>query len=306
MTTRLVSVLLPVFNGEKFLLEALNSILKQSYKNLEVIIINDGSTDDSEEIIARFSDSRIRYLKNEQNMGLIASLNRGLEECSGEFIARLDADDIMHPDRISKQVEYLLKYPDVGVVGSHWTYIDSLGKIIGEHKTYVGKIRCSLLSIITGENPVGHPAVTIRSSVLKDMSVKYGDFRDAEDLHLWFELLGKGVFFDNVPENLIYYRVHTNQVSNKRKETQAEMHIAILHWFYTEYTGRPVSLEEVRTYYSGLKKKRSEIQKSDLRKIFEFKQSLIHTFLQAFTLTASEKAYVHYYLLRCKLKEFIF
>ena len=107
MSKPLVSVLMAVYNGEKYLLEAIESILNQTYTNFEFLIINDGSTDSTEEIILSYSDQRIRYIKNEQNLKLIASLNKGLDLAKGKYIARMDADDISLPDRLEKQVNFL-------------------------------------------------------------------------------------------------------------------------------------------------------------------------------------------------------
>src|SRR5688572_2119038 len=104
-----VSVILPVYNGEKYLREAIESILCQTYEDFEFIIINDGSTDKSEEIILSYKDGRIVYSKNEFNKGLIYSLNKSIELASGELIARMDADDIAFPDRLQKQVDYFEK-----------------------------------------------------------------------------------------------------------------------------------------------------------------------------------------------------
>ena len=114
----LVTVLMAVYNGEKYLREAIESILDQTYTNFEFLIINDGSSDRTEEIILSYNDKRIRYIKNEQNLKLIASLNKGLDLAKGEFIARMDADDISLPERLEKQINFLEKHPEIGLLGS--------------------------------------------------------------------------------------------------------------------------------------------------------------------------------------------
>src|ERR1700681_1475187 len=128
--TPLVSVVLPVYNGERYLTQSINSILFQTYSNWELIIINDGSSDNTENLILNYPDKRIKYISNDGNKGIIYSLNKGLEKAKGEFIARLDADDVALPFRIEKQVEFLTENTDYAMCGSYFQTIDSNGKIL--------------------------------------------------------------------------------------------------------------------------------------------------------------------------------
>jgi glycosyltransferase involved in cell wall biosynthesis len=136
-----ISVVMSVYNGEKYLRQAIESILQQTYTDFEFIIIDDGSTDSSREIIQSYDDKRIRLVINEQNIGLTKSLNKGIRLAKGEFIARMDADDISLPQRFEKQVAYLDSHPEVGVLGTYANIIDHRGKIINniifptEHET---------------------------------------------------------------------------------------------------------------------------------------------------------------------------
>ena len=116
----LVSVLIPCYNCEKYVEEAVMSIIEQSYSNLEILVIDDGSTDNTGSILQELAqkDSRIRYIKNETNLKLIRTLNKGIDLCRGKYIARMDADDISLPTRIVKQVNFLEKHPDIGIVGT--------------------------------------------------------------------------------------------------------------------------------------------------------------------------------------------
>jgi glycosyltransferase involved in cell wall biosynthesis len=116
----LVSVILPVYNAERYVKKAIESILMQDYSNIELILINDCSTDNSEHEIFKFQDERIRYVKNEKNLGLIKTLNKALLLCQGEFIARMDADDIAIQSRIRKQLQFLLENKDFVLVGSNY------------------------------------------------------------------------------------------------------------------------------------------------------------------------------------------
>lgn len=116
MSTPLVSVILPAFNAEMFLRESISSILNQSLKNIELVIINDGSTDSTEDIIKSFSDNRIVYLKNTINLGIIKTLNKGIDNAKGKYIARMDADDISMPNRLKRQIEVLENDESIDIV----------------------------------------------------------------------------------------------------------------------------------------------------------------------------------------------
>ena len=119
-----LTVLMPVYNAEKYLKPALESILNQTYKDFEFLIIDDGSTDKSLEIIKSYNDSRIRLIGHEQNQKLIATLNEGIKLAQGEYIARMDADDISAPERLQKQMEFLEKHPATVVLGCDFQIID--------------------------------------------------------------------------------------------------------------------------------------------------------------------------------------
>ena len=129
----LISIILPVYNAEKYLYKALDSIVNQTYKNLEVICVNDGSTDKSEEIILNFKnkDSRIVYIKNEKNIGLIKTLNKAIDIANGKYIARMDADDISLPERLEKQYNFL-KSKDVDICDCNIKYINENNKNINK------------------------------------------------------------------------------------------------------------------------------------------------------------------------------
>src|SRR5688500_300589 len=122
-----ISVILPVYNGQLFLKAAIESILNQSYGNFELLIINDGSVDDTEKIIFGFNDLRIRYIRNERNLGLIATLNKGLDLAKGEYIARMDNDDISLPARLEKQLAYLEENKHVSVLATKLVIINEKG-----------------------------------------------------------------------------------------------------------------------------------------------------------------------------------
>ena len=215
MSTPLVSVILPIYNAELYVRESIQSVLNQSFSDFELIVINDGSTDSSEKVILEFLDERIKYVKNEANLKLIDTLNLGLKLAQGKYIARIDADDISFLDRFEKQISFLDKNPDYGIVGSFAECFGDTNEII----KYVEEdldIRCALLT----HNPFIHSTIMVRSLVLRENNLLYKkDQLHVEDYGLWIQMLAftKAKI---IPECLIKYRVHENQISTVYRELQ--------------------------------------------------------------------------------------
>jgi len=210
MKTPKVSVLMPVFNGEKYLKDAIESILNQSFSDFEFIIINDGSHDNSAAIIKSYSDKRIVFIENESNLGLIKTLNKGLDLAKGEYIARMDCDDRSVPNRIKEQVAFMESNKDVGACGSFYNIFVNNKKALADFPYDSEEIKCYLLF----NSPIPHPTVMIRSSVLKDNHVVYSsDYIHAEDYFLWSEIAKKSKLA-NVPKALLDYRLHPNQITS--------------------------------------------------------------------------------------------
>jgi glycosyltransferase involved in cell wall biosynthesis len=217
-----VTVLLPVYNGERYLHEAIESVLDQSFADFELLIVNDGSTDHSVEIIQSYSDPRIRLLHNEKNLGLIATLNKGLDLTRGEYIARMDCDDVSLPSRLEKQVNFMDSKPDVGVCG---TWLELIGEGSGQIWASPGDfetIRCTMIF----ECPIYHPTVIIRQSILKGHNLHYGNFPHAEDYELWVRLSGH-VQIANLQEVLLLHRNHSEQIGKLQRTAQNKSSAAI-------------------------------------------------------------------------------
>lgn len=196
-----ISVVMPVYNGEKYLKEALESILNQTFKDFELIVIDDGSTDKSEEIIKSFSDQRIVYLDNGSNLGLSKSFNRGIQAAQGDYIARMDADDIALKERFEKQLNFLKDNPEVGVVGSNIQIMGTSKVFKRPEKHLAIKWQCLL------STPVVHPAVMARVRVFKDNPYNEA-LHNSEDFELWSRLIfDKNIKFANLQEPLLLYRV---------------------------------------------------------------------------------------------------
>ena len=164
-----VTVLMPVYNGGKYIREAIKSILSQSFTDFEFLIIDDGSTDNSVGIVQSFSDNRIRLIKNNCNIGIAESLNKGIESSKGEYIVRMDADDISFPDRIKKQVAFMDANPEVGVSGTWIKTISSVNECTWFTLSEPDLVRCHLLFGC----PLAHPTVILRTILLKENELFY-------------------------------------------------------------------------------------------------------------------------------------
>jgi len=207
-----VSVIMPVYNAGDFLVEAIESILGQTYKNFELIIINDASTDNSLKIISsykkRFSEKiKVINLKKNLNRGGDVCANLGFVKAKGEFIARMDADDIAVSTRLEKQVNFLLKHLKYALVGSNAFVINKEGEITGEK--IVPSLHKNILKEFFVFNPLIHPTVMIRKSALNGRKELYEIMYDANNDYLtFFKLITSGLKFANLKQKLIFYRVH--------------------------------------------------------------------------------------------------
>lgn len=211
----LISVIMPVYNSEKYLNEAIESILNQTFSNFEFIIINDGSTDQSLEIIYQYKnqDDRI-VLINRENRGLINSLNEGIEKATGKYIARMDADDISLPLRFEKQIE-LMENKKADICGCHYHLINEEGRYIDNH--IVPLSQNSFLYYLCLTPPFAHPSVMIRKDFFDQKQLTYGNtsYLAAEDYALWIELWQNNAKFENVDTFLFLYREINNSLSKR-------------------------------------------------------------------------------------------
>ena len=210
-TKPLVSVLMPAYNAEKFIAEAIQSVLDQTYSNFEFIIIDDGSTDQTAHIVSIFTDPRIRFFKNNRNKGLIRTLNDGFLHCKGSYIARMDADDICDRKRFEVQVNYMQRHPKCSICGTWAKMIDQKNQKTGRIKNPVSNktIRVSLLFT----PPILHPSVMFRSALVKTFQYSE-DALHIEDFDLWIRVSKNSqVEFHNIPKYLMSYRWHHSNVS---------------------------------------------------------------------------------------------
>lgn len=218
MNYPMISVIMPVYNGEKYLREALDSILNQTYKDFELILIDDGSKDKTLEIMQKYKqeDNRIVLISRE-NKGLIASLNEGISKARGQFMARMDGDDINDLRRFQKQLD-LMESKNADLCGCHYHWINESGDftrctIVPLH--YESFLTCMAITV-----PFAHPSVMIRKQFLIDRQLSYGKptYTNIEDYALWVDCWNHGAKIVNVNEFLFCYRSYSSSLSNRNNQ----------------------------------------------------------------------------------------
>lgn len=232
----IVTVLMPVYNAEAFVAEAINSVLNQTCTAFEFIIINDGSADGSAGIITSFHDDRIRVVNNERNLGLIATLNKGIQLANGKYIARMDADDVCLPDRLRKQVEFLEQHSDVAVVASLVDFINTDGEVTGNWSTDQSAVTIEEIArVMTRTNCIAHPSVMIRTEIARAYLYQSNQ-KGAEDWDLWLRLLSDGKGIAKLAETLLLYRIHADSITagDKRKEVLEVRLLRVVRKFLAE------------------------------------------------------------------------
>lgn len=220
-----VSILMPVYNASAYLAEAVTSILRQTFSDFELIIINDGSSDNSLNIISNFlSDTRIRVINNPKNLGLICSLHKGLFECKGKYIARMDADDICDLQRLERQTEFLNKHDEIDILGGAIQYFGKTRKpFIYQFPLTHDAIWSSMLFFC----PLAHPTIMFRRTLIDNKLIHFdNNYKHAEDYHLWSKLLKK-IRAANLMEVVLHYRLHESQVSSEHSNHQYSLALKV-------------------------------------------------------------------------------
>lgn len=250
MDKPLVSVLIPCYNAEKHVEQALRSIMTQTYTNLEIIAINDCSTDKTREILLELAsaDKRIKVIDNEVNLRLIATLNKGISLCNGAYIARMDADDISLPQRIEKEVLFLEKNKDIDIVSTLFYAFPSSNpnkRSLHHNPAKPEELQAYMLF----KSGVCHPASMIRKRVFCELGLKFeSQYLHVEDYALWSEAIYK-TKIANIPEPLLLYRVHENQVSSLNEQQQTE-NKKLVFKIHCKYLDLPQDEEYLNIYSS--------------------------------------------------------
>lgn len=241
-----VTVLLPVYNAEKYIEEAIESVLNQTYRDFRLLLIDDGSTDKSSDLIHNFTDDRIDYIKNEKNMGITKTLNRGLDLINSEYIIRMDSDDICYPNRFFEQVKFMDQNTEIVVAGTN------IKKISDQSKTKVSTVATNPEQVKTEllfNSPLRHPTTILRNKVLKKENFKYSEeYIATEDYGLWIEI-SKKYKLTNINKVLLDYRIHEDGITvhaKKNKEKRDSAHILLYEKLFNdlhiEYTDEELKL----------------------------------------------------------------
>ncbi len=281
-TKKKVTVLMPVYNGEKYLQEAIESILNQTFTDFELIIINDGSTDSTLDIIMSYKDPRIRLVQNESNLKLIVSLNKGIGLANGMYIARMDSDDVSLPQRLEKQVAFMDSHPEVGVCGTGIRTIDLNGEIIGEYlfPSSHNVIKWRLFF----DSPIVHPSTIMRRELLVQIGGYdiYSEY--VEDYDLWIRL-SKITKLANLQESLLLLRKHGTNITKIKLKEHLINCARTDHLWISEFLGENVSEKVVEQIFIQSKESK-KVDKDELEKLIK---KLYYSFILKTNLTLAEK-----------------
>jgi glycosyltransferase involved in cell wall biosynthesis len=223
-----ISVIMSVYNGEKYLKEAIDSILNQTFKDFEFLIVNDASTDSTATILSQYTDSRIKVIENKPNKGLTYSLNLMLGQSKGDYIARMDADDIALPDRFEIQYEFMEQHPEIGICGSFVeTFMQGTKK---KQQLRFPETDAGIRAFAFFQSPFCHPSTMFRKGILDKYGLQYSPlYIKSEDYALWVELL-KYTQGATIPRVLLKYRRHEQCFSlweSKKTDEKIKMLMAI-------------------------------------------------------------------------------
>lgn len=255
-----ISVIMSVYNGEAYLKEAIESVINQTFKNWELIIINDCSTDSTGEILAGLAseDERIKIYTNEVNLRLPASLNKAISLCSGKYIARMDADDLCLPDRFEKQHKFMEQNQDVALSSCRFMTVKN-----GVYASGGAGGRCdneALRAMLLVANPILHPGVIAKAEVMKKFNYDT-TLTCTEDLELWTRMVMENQKIQILPECLLIYRLHDKQITSNTLERQHTEVLKIQQKYYDTLLQK-MDEEMQKFYISGIYfKEHAEIHK---------------------------------------------
>jgi len=271
----MISVVMPVCNGEKYLKEAIESILNQTYRDFEFIIVNDGSTDKTEDIILSYHDPRIRYVKNKTNLQIVKTFNKGIKLSCGKYIARMDADDISLPNRLEKQVSFLEKHKEIGVLG---TWIENTNKD-KEHKAcWFTPVSPELVrwSLYFG-TCIAHPTVIIQRNIIEKIGGYNPEFSVAEDYEFWVRA-SHITNLSNLPQVLLKRRIHDNNISLLKTQEMEKNDIKIMRLAISNLLNSSVSEKEVselRRYVRSC-----PLNVSQIKSVYDLMQKMFRAYLE--------------------------
>lgn len=228
----LISVIAGNYNTPvRFVKKAIDSVLKQTYQNFEFIIVDDCSTDDSLETIKSYDDPRIKIMSTDKNSGLATALNKALDVCRGEYVARMDLDDICLPERFERQLAYMREHPDVIVCGTYIKQIDGNGDICGDDrsfKSFDDMERYRIFQLFANSPAISHPSAMFNRGLLEKHHIRYHEnYLYAQDYRMWISCARWGKCC-TMPEVLLKYRIHGQAISTEKKEQQDDCFFMIV------------------------------------------------------------------------------
>jgi len=256
-----ITVLMPVYNTEKYLKESIESVLNQTFRDFEFLIIDDGSTDNSVKIIESYNDKRIRLVRNEKNMKLIATLNKGLGMVNGKYICRFDSDDICYPTRLEKQFLFMESNPEYAACAS-WLvnfYEDTNNLHLGKYNEFTDEIRIKTLY----QNHFVHPASFIRKSFIEARNLRFDpSFIHSEDYYFFVKLSEISKLY-NIQEPLVKVRKHEFNVSKLNSDIQNKNSINVIKYQLSKIGIEPSNIDYdlyFRFFYAAFDFSKQEIE----------------------------------------------
>ena len=245
-----ISLIMSVYNGEDYLVEAIDSVLKQSFTNWELIVINDCSTDSTPEILSQYAsrDARVRVYTNEVNLRLPSSLNKAMTYAQGKYIARMDADDICLPDRLEKQYAFMEEHPEVAL--SSCRFMTLKNGVIASGGCGGKCDQDSVKALLLVTNPILHPGIIAKAEIIKAMGYDK-TFTCTEDMELWTRFVMAGHKVEILPEYLMIYRLHDKQITATTLDRQHKEVIAIQKIYYGRFL-EEMSAQQAQYYITGI------------------------------------------------------
>lgn len=214
-----ISVLMATHNDERFIEAAIISIIEQTFTDFEFLIIDDFSIDSTSPILSNFArtDKRIRIVRNSRNLGLTKCLNKGLQLAKGEYVARMDGDDICHPKRLERQYAYFISHPVCVILATEGVIIDEQGQALRDRKIDLGGMDQEKY-LLNFSSPFIHSGVMFSRKAILKLGGYNEDFRTRQDIELWLRALASGMKIDILKEKLIYFRFHEESISNRNPD----------------------------------------------------------------------------------------
>lgn len=282
-----ITVLMAVYNGEHSVGKAVESILSQTFKDFEFLIVNDCSTDQTVSVINSFGDTRVRIIDNEQNIGQTKSLNKGLAFAKGEYVARIDADDYSFPERLKRQYEYLTKYPQYTLVGTDCLVINESNEKITVRRKCTKKDDIVIQSLTS--SPVNHVSVLMRKEDILDVGGYNPDFQILADYELWSRLITEGFNIANISEVLTVYTISDSSYGSRNRDIAIEEKIIIIQKIIESLADYHLDKSSVRNLIDMFEFNITRMKDDELRKAEDLYRNIVSNFRSELGIRVTER-----------------